>query len=346
MIDAIACEPQFLDHLAPIWRALSARGTFWVDRELETRALGYGIAGEPIDANRLRTSSPPPGSNPGDGPTALVASIGDIKVGRRLGFRRFVFIEHGAGQAYLGDRHAMRHPSYAGGADREDVTLFLCPNPYSADLWADAYPRAAVEIVGCPKLDTLPGKDPEERQTVAISFHWPGFVSPESDTAFGYYFLHLKELAQQFYVIGHGHPRAWDRLNLERAYHRAGIESVRDFADVCRRADVYVCDNSSTIFEFAATGRPVVVLNQPHYRKNVHHGLRFWEAADVGRQVDTPEELAPAIAAALADPQSDAAQREAALELVYPASVRRGAALRAARAIERHVAAQPVAEAV
>ena len=51
-----------------------------------------------------------------------------------------------------------------------------------------------------------------------------------------------------------------------RFYEAHGIEYVPDFDDVLRRADVYACDNSSTLYEFASTGRPVVVLNAPWYR--------------------------------------------------------------------------------
>ena len=110
---------------------------------------------------------------------------------------------------------------------------------------------------------------------------------------------------------------------------RHGIEHVATFDEVCRRADVYVCDNSSTIFEFASTGRPVVLLNSPQYRKRIHHGLRFWDAASVGVQVDTAAELPDAIQRALHEDHS--AEREAALDIVY--AYRTDAAQRAADAI-------------
>lgn len=332
-LDAIACERQFIDHAAPVWRLLSPQhqGRFLTDASLIDHARSRGIEAEAIDAETLRRHSLPPKANPGPGPAAFVVSIGDTKIARRLGYRRFAFMEHGAGQAYLGDRAGIRHSSYAGGADREDVELFLVPNEYSADLWRQAYPAARVVVVGSPKLEDLPAREPGPVPTVAISFHWPAFVAPEAGTAIAHYFLALPELAQAFNVIGHAHPKGDWPARAERYYRRAGIPFVADFHDVCRRADVYVCDNSSTLFEFAATGRPVVVLNSPAFRRNIHHGGRFWDWSTIGIQVDEPAELVPAVRRALEDPADVRAERERVLELVYP--VRAAAAHRAAAAI-------------
>jgi len=209
------------------------------------------------------------------------------------------------------------------------------PNEYSAGLWRGAYPGARVEIVGCPKLEDLnrlaAARVESERPVVAISFHWPAFTCDEAGTALGHYLDTLPALAAAYQVIGHAHPKGDWPARVERHYRRAGIPFVSDFGDVVRRADVYVCDNSSTIFEFAATARPVVVLNDPKFRRNVRHGGRFWDWATVGIQVDQPADLLPAIAQALADPPAVRAERERVLELVYP--VRAGAADRAAAAI-------------
>jgi hypothetical protein len=333
MIDAVGCERQFLDHMAPVWRLLppSHRGRLLTDASLVDHARELGLEAEAIDAEVLRRSSMPPKANPGAGPAAFVVSIGDTKIARRLGYRRFAFMEHGAGQAYLGERGSIAHSSYAGGSDREDVELFLVPNEYSAELWRRAYPAARVEIVGSPKIEDLPRREPGPGPVVALSFHWPAFVAPEAGTAIGHYFLALPELAKAYTVIGHAHPKGDWPERVQRYYRRAGIPFVADFADVCRQADVYVCDNSSTMFEFAATGRPVVVLNWPALRPNIRHGGRFYDWATVGIQVDQPEELIPAVARALEDPPDVRAERERVLELVYP--VRENCAEGAAAAI-------------
>ena len=331
MIDALSMERQFTEHLAPVWHALPERGRFLVDPSLVEHAASLGI-----DA----VASPRPVPFPAypaprtDGPPLLVASYGDVKVGRRLGYGPFAFIEHGAGQTYNGDRarRADRSGSYAGGGDRDDNELVLVPNQHAAEAWRSAYPQARVEIVGSPRLDSLPDREPGPGPVVAVSFHWPASsVSPEAGNALGEFAPVLEELAQRFHVIGHAHPKGDWPVRMARLYRRWGIEFVADFAEVCRRADVYVCDNSTTLYEFAATSRPVVVMNARAYRKRVEHGVRFWEAADVGIQVDEPAFLGDAIAEAVLDPPMRREARERALGIVY--AYRSGGALRAADAI-------------
>jgi hypothetical protein len=317
-LDAMANEPQFADHLAPVWDALpsSTRGRFLVEPYLLAYVRSLGIDAEPNPRPPRVPAFPGPRY---DGPPLLVASYGDIKVGRRLGYGPFAFIEHGAGQSYLGDPHRpVRSGSYAGGPDREDVALFMVPNEHSANRWRETYPKARVALVGSPRIDTLPRREPSGAEpVVAISFHWPCRLSPETDTALGDYMPVLGDLAQRFLLIGHAHPKADWPQRMERLYRRIGIPFVKDFADVCRQADIYVCDNSSTLFEFASTDRPVVVLNSKHYRRDVNHGIRFWDAAGIGLQVDRAGDLAETITAALEDPLEQQMARETALNIVY-----------------------------
>lgn len=348
-MDAIACESQFLDHLAPIWNALPDRGRFFVDEPLLSRARAKGIDAEPIAAQDIREGfrQQPPRF---DGPPALVASIGDVKVARRLGYGPFVFLEHGAGQFYGGNPNDRNHASYSGGADHEDVGLFLVPSQTVADRWQKRYPSARVAIVGCPKLDSLPRKERGNPPVVALSFHWPAPALIGwglAGTAWLEYRDALPALLERFTVIGHQHPNWLQRRYSKppsETYARLGIPFVPDFEDVCRLADVYVCDNSSTIWEFAATGRPVVLLNREGWlkaRNRVRYGLRFWDAADVGIQVDRPSDLVVSVETALQDKPEQRALREAAVERVY--GVRAGGAQLAAEAItdwlQRHAVA-------
>jgi hypothetical protein len=328
VIDFLSWESQFADHLAAVWLALpeTERGHFYTERHIIEHARSRGVPAELW--NPAQRGGP-----------ALVASYGDIKRARISGRTRIAYIEHGAGQAYRADPKGAGNSSYAGGRDRADVGLFLVPNHYSADAWRHAYPHARIEVVGCPKLDTLPAREPGPGPVVAMAWHWDCRLVQETRTAFYTYRPMLEALKARFTLIGHGHPRAMTGPpDLPREYRRRDIELVTDFAEVCRRADLLIFDNTSAGFEFASTGRPVVVVNDPvgrqprrGYRKEVDHGLRFWDAAGVGLNVWRPEDLPGAIERALADPPELREARERALEIVYP--VRSGAAQRAARAV-------------
>lgn len=254
-----------------------------------------------------------------DDDVALVASYADLVAARGQGQRRIVLMQHGIGQSY-----SDRNPAYPGGRDNDDVGLFLVPGDHPARRWREAYPDARVEVVGSPRLDDLPRRAPGPL-TVAVTFHW-------RFGAFDFYRDAMDDLARAFTVIGHGHPRA---SRLPRFWAKRGIEHVPDFDEVCRRADVLVADNTSAMFEFASTGRPVVVMNSPDYR-GWEHGLRFWDAATVGPNVWHPAELVGAVERALELRSDDVEARELALDTVY--AYRHGAAQRSADIIRQWAA--------
>ena len=78
-----------------------------------------------------------------------------------------------SGMSYAGDRDWAHRSSYPGGRGR-DAELFLHPNETSAARDRAAYPDARVEVVGCPKLDTLPAREPGPGPVIAVAFHWDG----------------------------------------------------------------------------------------------------------------------------------------------------------------------------
>lgn len=302
-----AGEGHFLDHLAPVWAELppAHRAGFFVrDEELLEHARARSI-------DEVLVGVPPAGV------TTYVSAIGDLRRVTKTDRRRPVILaEHGAGQTY-----SSRHPSYAGGLGREGVVLFVVPNAHAARRNRARYPMTPNAIVGCPKLDHWHPEPPAGPTTAVVSFHWRCRVAPETDTAFDHYLPVLErarlELEQAGVVLAaHAHPRLLDEAGPK--LEAAGLEVLEDFEEVVARAHVYAVDNSSTLFEFAALDRPVVVLNSPRYRKGVEHGLRFWACADVGPNVDNPERLASTILRSLEDGPVLRRKRERAIGRVYP----------------------------
>lgn len=308
-IDFLATETHFFDHLEPIYKALpdEYRGKFFISPKIYDYAKKSGLEIDIYLGRRTFSGN--------IGPIVTSAS-GDLK--RANESRQMqIFCEHGAGQSY-----SSRHPSYAGGiGNRENVVLFLCPNEMAAARNRRYYPDVPAVAVGCPKMDEWHKKQFKPRgnpPVVAISFHWECFVCPETRSAYSWFKTALPTLAKckDFKLIGHGHPRMIGRIEAE--YKRLEIEVVKDFKEVLERADCYVIDNSSTLFEFASTGRPVVVMNAPWYRRNMHHGLRFWEYANIGINCDNPRNLIDSIKLALEDTSEQRQLRKQAIDAIYP----------------------------
>jgi len=290
-LDFFARRAHYIDHLAPVFRALPAtrRGAFTVPLELETYVRSEIGEGK-LEIYNDRT---PRGDDP-----ILVASYGDIARAARNPARKILHMEHGTG-------HAFGKSPYPNGrkGKRDLVDLFLAPNEYTARLIRSVR-STPVEVIGTPKLDSFAEYGPGEfhvqiarpkQLVIAIAFHWGDRRSnpPESGAAWEHYREILPALKDAFRVIGHGHPLAVDVYRAE--FEKFGIEWVPDFRDVMRRASININDLSSTLFEFLVTGKPVIVLNAPWFRRDVHWGIRFWDYSDVGVNVEEPRDLCAAI---------------------------------------------------
>lgn len=339
LIDGYASLAHYRAHLAPVWAELEERGL---------TGAWYG-----------RLPDPPLRSRTSDGPI-LVAGFADYL--RTTG--PVVFVEHGAGQSYDGDSSVVGNGCYSGGDDLDRVVLFVCPNEQVAARWRGRYPSTPAVAVGCPKLDRWHGRlsstrcpessrvlVPVERdglrgpaRVVAVTFHWQCPLVPETLSAWPYYNRQLTALRdwcadEGVILLGHGHPRLWGAI--ERRWRSLGVERVRDFDEVLDRATLLVGDNTSALPEFASTGRPVLWLNAPWYRRDVHHGGRFWQWPAGQVTVDEPGQLIDGVQAALGDSTHARQSREAMVRSIY-AHVDGLAARRAADAIQEVFDAQPV----
>lgn len=292
-IDFFARREHFIDHMLPVWNALKGnRGRFHIPEYLreyaEMRGVEDAVFLKPLNSSVINVV--PDGLTP-----LLVSAYGDMVIAhRRTPQRPFLMMEHGVGLTFNGC------PGYAGGTGmRQRVAMFLAPNEYIRAKTAKALPGTPQVVIGTPKLDWLASAKfpPQGRKpVVAIGFHWNGEkVANEAGNAFLHFKDFVPELARQseFTLLGHGHPKY--RFVLEPFYESLGIEMDWDFTSVMRRADLYVNDCSSTMYEFSATGKPVVIMNAPWFRRGVKHGIRFWDYTDIGPQVEGPEELLDAI---------------------------------------------------
>ncbi len=297
VVDAFASERQYAENIFPVFDALpnELRGRFEHKK------------------------------NPSGGQGAmLVGSYNDLRATRR---DNTIFMEHGTGQTY-GDDLA----SYAGSTRRDGVTLFLCPNERVADINYSVHPDIPSAVIGTPKLDKWwQWKPPAD--VVGLAWHWDSTVCPEARSALAHYESVLGDLAKNFLVLGTAHPRF--HAVAEKVYAAAGIEFTPDVKDVYETASVLVADNTSLGWDFIALDRPVIWCNAPWYRREIRHGLRFWEYVDAGIEIDEPVELAWAVEKALTNDTKHARRMEVA-DALYP--IRDGSsAKRAAQAIVKHV---------
>lgn len=298
VLNFYAETPHYFDHIFPLWEGLEERfkGEFhvsdWVlrDREQARKHCKWGLFKE--------------------SDLVLVSGYADYKANKG----EIIYIEHGVGHSYSNGSSG-----YAGGIGKDRVVLFLNVNQRVHGLNMSAYPNVPQFIVGSPKMDKLHRHSAynKVKPVVCVSFHWDCKVAPETMSAFPYYRSILKNMPKtnDFEFVLHAHPHI--ASDMQRWSKKWGVEFIPLFSDVIQRADIYVIDNSSTLYEFASTGKPVIVLNCPLYRKNVHHGLRFWEDIS-GLQVDSSRELLPAIYRTINDPNEFLELRQEITSRVYP----------------------------
>jgi hypothetical protein len=257
-----------------------------------------------------------------------------IKTHRSSPERPLILMQHGVGFTFGTAAYA---DGYGG---NRHVSLQLLPSQYVADRVPQEIP-APRSVIGTPKLDIWAAEYKKRRKmpakpVIAIAFHHgdQSTIPAEAGSAQAHYARIIPELARHFNLIGHSHPFSQARdIGL---FQRAGVEFVQDFSEVMQRADIYINDCSSTAFEFLVTGKPVILLNAPWFRKYKQYGLRFWDYSNIGPQVEHPRELIDVIERTIAHPDEFAEERRNAVKNLYPHLG--NAAQTAVKALERFAA--------
>jgi hypothetical protein len=209
--------------------------------------------------------------------------------------------------------NSRRHTSYAGGPGRERVGLFVCQSARVAAINEHFWPGRRYIIAGVPYLDDRHrNRRGRTGRTAVVAFHWDATWATETRWAWPHFRDGLAAAFDGWDLYGHAHPRAADTLS--RWFESVGIRWIDTFDRVLDVADLFVVDNSSTLYEAASVGIPVVALNAPWYRRELELGLRFWSRVP-GPQADDVTQIPAAIAAALT-PQWQA-RREQVVDDVY-----------------------------
>jgi len=190
---------------------------------------------------------------------------------------------------------------YAGGPGWNHLDLVLAPGPHCARSWQAAYPTLEVVEFGTFH-DTYVNRPLP--QTVAFTFHWDCRQTVETRTAWPDWQRQVERVvaSHRWSFLGHWHPK-WDQTRrgnpVASWWSRQGVP-LATVDDVFEQAGLLVADNTSLLYEFAATGRPVLCLNGEAWRRHVDHGLRFWSHPP-GHMLDVGDDLATGISTAMND---------------------------------------------
>lgn len=302
MIDAYAEWPHFVWHLLPIWDALpaDARGTFYAPRHICARYPDVGL----VEGLPARDGTAP----------VLVAGFGDAHQCRP---RPVVLVNHGAGQTYTQTRSP---ESFSGGPGRDRVILHLEPGPLAARASKRAgYPYVEVGVPAMDPWHQPPTCPFAESPVVAVALHHNGRGAPEQMSAWTHYEAAFAELAACVDVVGHGHPRGWERTR--NKWHAAGVTTEESFARVLDTASLLVTDISSVGPLFASTGRPVVWISAPWHTAAPESGGRFhdWTRAveEAHGHVTDPADLADTVQHHLFHPSRLVAAQRAIVDDVF-----------------------------
>lgn len=324
-IDFFARRIHFIDHLASTWNMLpeEVKGKFYIPELLRRHARKREINVDKLSLLPCKDSAHPlmHGEVPFSQNPMVTCAYGDMFLASKYDARPLILMEHGVGLIFKkpGTNHYIA--GYGGGEGlRTNASAFMPPNIYIQNKILATFPTAIAPFVGTPKLDKWKGFRHERhngKPRMVISFHWDGSaVAPEAGNAFDFYRGVIPSLAKEVDLRGHGHPKIIQHL--KRQYERMGIEVIEDFEEVMSWADLYINDASSTLYEFSITGKPVLVLNCPQFRRHIDQGIRFWDYSDIGINCNKKIDLITLALKALDDTNEMKNRRRKYMEELYP----------------------------
>lgn len=316
MIIFIAERQQYLDHIIPIYNNYIGSKLIMIDKEL-IHSIDKYIEFNWEDERSMceiydRIDERPSMFFVAAHSTLRLASVMDVSVG-------CIYMDHGCGQTLDIDHHFWSRIN-SKSPFVNTMQIFAAPNKIVMETTENNNPNVVSVLCGTPKMDKYHNVNMREKTIadglVVFSWHWECKACPETLGGFEYWKERVAIASERFNVAIHGHPRVQDKTR--RFAMDNEIEFIRDFDEVMDRAYLYVCDMSSTIYEFAATDRPVLVLNNPWFRREVNHGMRFWEFSDVGVQCNNKSDLDYCIDAALCDMDQFSSRRREISKTMYP----------------------------
>jgi hypothetical protein len=313
-IDFLARQSYFIHHLAPIWNTINPadRGTFYILDHCEEEARKK--LKDPL--LEIYTDDGDCGSNP-----IVTAAYGDaVRAYDWDHGRPVILCEHGVGLTF-------GKAAYADGlGQRVNFSLFPVQSEYVLSKVHPDLKHKPHPVVGVPKMDIFAGEfqkpHPMPRlPTIGLAFHHgdkfsrPGVVG----SAWEHYAEKLPELAKRYKVLMHAHPTAAGGLHdVYKNMQALGAEFVPEFETMMRRADILINDTGSASYEFIVTGKPVILLNAPWFDRKEKYGLRFWDYADIGPQIDDPYFLIKVIDETIEHPDATRPYRSKAVSDLFP----------------------------
>ena len=318
VLDFLARRPYFLDHLLPIWEALSPaeRGTFYVADNMMEIAAGRGIETEknqPYRDDPTKEDCGDCGHN-----HILTCAYGDaVRAANFDNKRKVILMEHGIGLTF-------GRGAYADGlGQRKKIDFFPVPNEHTKNKCHPELKDKPHPIVGMPKLDKWAGEFSKphpmtDKPVIGIAFHHgdKNTGPRETGSAWEHYIDALPELSKKYNLLLHIHPMANPYYVYGELINQA--EFTKDFNEVMHRADIFIGDCGSAPYEFLVTGKPVILLNAPWFDKKKTYGLRFWDYTNIGIQVEHSSGLDAAIQRTIENPGEYELARRQAVHDLFP----------------------------